>query len=207
MKRRAFITLLGGAAATSWPLAAHGQQGGRVRHIGLLMAKRREFITLLAGAAAWPLAARAQVPGRMRLIGILLPSSASDPEWQRRVAALTDGLRLLGWTEGQTVAFMMRSAEGKPERLPALAAELVAANVDVIVTPGATLTDATRKVIGLIPIVMGQSGDAVGGGLVASLARPGGNITGMTLLATEQVVKRLQLVKTFSKDWTRVGVF
>ena len=97
--------------------------------------RKREFITLLGSAAlAWPLAARAQQAGRMPQIGILLPTSASEPEWARRIGALTDALRTSGWIEGQTITFMIRYADGKPERLPALAAELVAAKVDVIVT-------------------------------------------------------------------------
>jgi putative tryptophan/tyrosine transport system substrate-binding protein len=171
--------------------------------------RRREFITLLGGAAAtpalWPLPLSAQQTGRVRQVGILLPTSASDPEWARRIGALTDGLRTLGWIEGQTITFMIRYADGKPERLHALAAELVAAKVEVIVTLAAALTEAIRKAASDIPIVMALAGDAVGIGLVASLARPGGNITGLTSIATETVVKRLQLVKDFSKDWIRVA--
>ena len=111
----------------------------------------------------------------------------------------------MGWIEGQTITLMIRYGEGKPERLPALAAEFAAAKVDVIVTYSAALTEPVRKATGSIPIVMGLSGDAVGTGLVASLAHPGGNITGLTLIAAETVVKRLQLVRNFSKDWVRVA--
>jgi putative ABC transport system substrate-binding protein len=172
--------------------------------------RRREFITLLGGAAAgpvlWPRAARAERAERMRRIGVLLPTSASDPEWARRIGALTDTLRTSGWIEGQTFTFMIRYGEGKPERLLALAAELVSAKVDVIVT-ASYATGEARKATSTIPIVMATVGDAVGTGVVASLARPGGNITGLTLIATETVVKRLQLVRNFSKDWIRIAAF
>lgn len=141
----------------------------------------------------------------MRQVGILLPTSASDPEWQRRIAALTEALRTLGWTEGRNVALTTRYAEGKRERLPELAAELVAGKVDIIVTQSGATIEAARKATGSIPIVMTQSGDAVVAGLVASLARPGGNITGLTLVATDQIARRLQLVRDLSKDWRRVA--
>ena len=97
---------------------------------------RREFIALAGAAATWPFVARAQQVGRMRQIGFLFPNSGGDPEWERRVEALTDALRTLGWIEGKTVKFTVRYAEGKPERLSAFAAELVSAKVDVIVTQG-----------------------------------------------------------------------
>jgi ABC-type uncharacterized transport system substrate-binding protein len=171
--------------------------------------KRREFITLLGGAAAsWPLAARAQQPGeRMRQIGLLQGLAADDPEWQRRFGALKQGLQDWGWTEGQNIIFEGRFAAGKPERLPALAAELVKANVDVIVTNAAQPIEAARKASSTIPIVMASVGDALGAGYVASLARPGANITGLTLVATDQSAKRLQLLKEMVPNLVRVALF
>jgi putative ABC transport system substrate-binding protein len=169
--------------------------------------RRREFISLLGGGAvAWPLLARAQQGERMRRIGILQGLAENDPEWQRRLAAFKQGLQELGWTEGRNVAFEFRFADNKPERLPGLAAELVQANVDVIVTNAAQPVEAARKATSSIPIVMATVGDALGAGYVASLARPGGNVTGFTLVATEQSAKRLQLLKEFSPNLVRVAV-
>jgi putative ABC transport system substrate-binding protein len=167
--------------------------------------RRREFITLLGGAAAWPLAARAQQDSRMRQIGVLLPPSASDPETQLRTEALMGGLQALGWIDGKNATFVIRSAEGHPERLSVLAAEFASAKVDVLVTTAVALNQSVRNATGNIPIVMASSGDAVGTGLIASLAHPGGNITGLTVVGTETVVKRLQLARNFSKDWIRVA--
>ena len=170
--------------------------------------KRREFITLLGGAAAtWPLVARAQQSERMRRVGLLQGLAADDPEWQRRFGALKQGLQDWGWTEGQNITFEGRFAAGKPERLPALAAELVKANVDVIVTNAAQPIEAARKASSTIPIVMASVGDALGAGYVASLARPGANITGLTLVATDQSAKRLQLLKEMVPNLVRVALF
>jgi hypothetical protein len=115
--------------------------------------RRREFISLLGGAAAWPLTARAQQAERIRRIGVLLLVSASDADFQRRVAVLRQGLGELGWTEKNTT-FEFRFAEGKLDQLPALAAELIHANVDVIVTQGTDSTLALLKATSTIPIVM-----------------------------------------------------
>jgi putative ABC transport system substrate-binding protein len=169
--------------------------------------QRREFITLLGGAAAaWPLAARAQQSDRMRRIGVLQILAAGDPEWQIRFAAFKQGLQELGWLDGRNFAFEFRNADGRVDRLPALAAELVHANVDVIVTNASTAVEAARNATNTIPIVMASVGDAVGSGYVASLAHPGGNVTGLTLVATEQSTKRLALIKEISPDFTRVAV-
>jgi putative ABC transport system substrate-binding protein len=166
--------------------------------------QRRDFIALISGVIAWPLAARAQQPGeRMRRIGVLQGLTASDPEWQRRLAAFKQGLQELGWSDGRNVMFEYRYADGKPDRVPALAVELAQANVDVIVANAAQPVEAARKATSIIPIVMATVGDAVGAGYVASLARPGGNITGSTLVATEQSAKRLQLIKEFSQEMER----
>jgi hypothetical protein len=168
--------------------------------------KRREFITLLGGAAAaWPIAARAQQGERVRRVGVLHGYTTSDPEWQRRAAAFRRGLQELGWAEGRNVAFEMRSAAGHLERLPVLAAELVRMNVDVIITQGTEPTEAALKATRNIPIVMASIGDAVGAGIIASLARPGGNVTGLTLVATEQASKRLELLKDILPSLSRVS--
>jgi ABC-type uncharacterized transport system substrate-binding protein len=167
--------------------------------------KRREFIALASSAAAsWPFAAHAQQVGRLRQIAFLFPNSAGDPEWERRIEALMDALRTLGWIEGKTAKFTIRYAEGKPERLSTFAGELVSAKVDVVVTQGTEPIKALHSVNSTIPVVMAQIGDAVGTGVIASLARPGGNVTGMTLVASETVAKRLQLVKDLSPEMVRV---
>jgi putative ABC transport system substrate-binding protein len=170
--------------------------------------RRRAFIKLLGGAATClPLAARAQQLDPVRRIGILQGLAASDAEAQRRFEAFKQRLQDLGWIEGRNTAFEMRFAEAKPERLPALAVELVRAKVDVIVTNAAQPIEAARKATHTIPIVMASVGDAVGAGYIASLAHPGGNVTGLTLVATDQGVKRLQLIKEISPNVTRVAVF
>ena len=169
--------------------------------------RRREFITLAGGAAAgWPLAARAQQPGGKRRIGVLQGLAKSDLEWQRRFVAFNQGLQQQGWNEGGNIAFEFRFADANPERLPALAAELVAANVDVIVTNAAQPIEAARKATSTIPIVMASVGDALGAGYIASLAHPGGNVTGMTLVATDQSAKRLQLIKEILPNLARVAL-
>ena len=141
--------------------------------------RRREFIVLLGGAAAaWPLAARAQQPGKLPTIGFLgttTPSVAS--QWN---AAFVQRLRELGWIEGRTVAIEVRWAEGRSERYAEIAAEFVRLKVDVIVTEGAAVV-AGKQATAVIPIVFATSGDPVGAGYVDSLARPGGNVTGLSL--------------------------
>jgi putative ABC transport system substrate-binding protein len=166
--------------------------------------KRREFITLIGGAAAaWPLMAQAQ---QMRRIGVLMPLAESDPEAQRRITAFVQALQDLGWFVGQTLSLETRYADGKPELLPMLAGQLVQSNVDVIITQAAQSVEAAMKATSTMPIVMASVGDAVGGGYVASLARPGGNVTGQTLIATGQSTKRLQLLKEVSPGINRVAV-
>ena len=167
--------------------------------------RRREFITLLGGAAAtWPLVVHAQQPERMRRIGVLMPLGESDVEGQRRLAAFAKALQEMGWSAA--VALEIRYGDGKPELLPALAAQLVQSNVDIIVTQAAQPVEAVIKATSTIPIVMASVGDAVGGGYVTSLARPGGNVTGQTLIATGQSTKRLQLLKEVSPGISSVAV-
>ncbi len=155
--------------------------------------RRRQFLAAAGGAAVWPVAGRTQ-SHRMRRIGVLIGISAGDAELQRRIARLRQRLRDLGWTDAD-VALEVWSAEGKLDRLPTLAAELVQAKVDAIVTGGTEPVQAARRATGTIPIVMASIGDAVGAGIVPSLARPGGNVTGLTLVSTEQGTKRLELMK------------
>jgi len=169
--------------------------------------RRREFIILLGGTAvAWPTTARAQQPERMRRIGVLMPLAQSDGEAQRRIATFGQSLSELGWTEGRNIALEVRYADGDPRRLPALAKELVEAKVDLIITQAAEPVNAARSATDTIPIVMAAHGDAVGAGVVASLARPGGNVTGQTLVATEQAAKRLDLIKKVNPAARRVAV-
>ena len=134
--------------------------------------KRREFITLLGGAAAWPLAARAQQAGKVPTIGFLGQSTRSaGREW---VAAFVQRLRDLGWSEGRTIAVEYRWGEGREERFAEVAAEFVRLKVDIIVTSGTLAVMAAKRATSVIPIVFATTGDPVANHLVASLARPGG---------------------------------
>ena len=158
---------------------------------------RREFITLLGGAvAAWPLAARAQQAGKIPRIGIIDDS----PIWN----AFRHGLRDLGYLEGQNIVFDYRYAGGLPDRLAWVAVELIHRPVDLIATFGTPPALAAKQATTTIPIVMMGVGDPVGSGLVSSLARPGGNITGNTILGPEVAGKRLQLLKEVIPSLSRV---
>jgi putative ABC transport system substrate-binding protein len=162
---------------------------------------------VLGGAAvAMPLAARAQQAARVRRIGVVLEAISSDPEFSRRVEVFKQSLRALGWIEGQNLAIEARYSEGKPERRRPLVTELIDSKVDMLVIQGIQLQLAARDATSTIPIVMPGTGDAVGTGLIASLARPGGNITGLTLVATQQSTKRLQLIKDIFPSLTRLGL-
>jgi len=161
--------------------------------------KRREFITLLGGtAAAWPLAGRAQQPGKIPRIGII----DDAPRWN----AFRHGLRDLGYLEGQNIAFDYAYADGVPERLAEAAAALVRRPVDVIATFGTPASLAARQATTTIPIVMISIGDPVRAGLVPSLARPGGNITGNTSLGPDVGAKRLQILKEAIPTVSRVAL-
>jgi putative tryptophan/tyrosine transport system substrate-binding protein len=168
------------------------------------MMKRRKFITLLGAATAWPLAARAQQTGKMSRIGYLGSSSPSlEPHY---VAAFRQKLRDLGYVEGESIAIEYRWAEGQDDRLPSLATELVRLKPDIIVTTGTPGTLAAMQATKTIPIVMASSGDPVGVGLVASLVRPGGNVTGFTILGPELEGKRLEFLKQAVPDLSRIAV-
>jgi putative ABC transport system substrate-binding protein len=138
-----------------------------------------------------PLAGRAQQLDRVRRLGLLLPYIESDPQAQARVTAFRAALQERGWTDGRNVRFELRYTEGQPDRLPALAADLVQKPVDVMLTAGTESTNAARRATKTIPIVMAAVGDPIAAGFIASLARPGGNVTGASLLATELTAKRL----------------
>jgi putative tryptophan/tyrosine transport system substrate-binding protein len=145
--------------------------------------RRREFIIRLGGVAlVWPRSLIAQSTDRPHRIGVLWGWAATDPLWQERFGAFTQGLQELGWVEGKNVSFEIRHAVGEPDQPSALAASLVAANVDVIVVSSAGLADVARKVTSTIPIVAVAAGDLEGTGLVVSLRRPGGNVTGLQVL-------------------------
>ena len=135
--------------------------------------RRREFITLVGGTAAWPLAVRAQQPAKMPTIGYLAPTTPAVES--QRVAAFVQRLRELGWIEGRTIAIEYRWAEGRSERFTEIAAEFARLKFDVIVTSGTPPVIAAKQATSVIPIVFAVAGDPVGAGLVASLARPGGN--------------------------------
>ena len=161
---------------------------------------RREFIKLVGGAAVvWPAAATAQAPGRLWKIGVL----ANEP-WPP-LDGLRDGLRDLGYVEGKSHRFEYRFAQGRAERLPALASELVNLPVDAIVAWGTPASLAAHQATRTIPIIM-SSGDPVGAGIVDGLARPGGNVTGLSVQMAEQEGKRLEFLKKLLPSFSRVAV-
>jgi putative ABC transport system substrate-binding protein len=143
------------------------------------MIRRREFITLLGGAASvWPLAAGAQQVQRMRRIGVFMPFAADDPNAQARLAAFAQGLQEVGWSVGRNLQIDYRWSAGDPDRVRRYAAELIALKPEVIVTVGASHTGPLQQATKIVPIVFVNVIDPVGGGLVESMARPGGNATG-----------------------------
>jgi putative ABC transport system substrate-binding protein len=170
--------------------------------------KRRQFITLLGGAAAgWPLTARAQQGARVRRIGVFMPGVADDPEGQARIGAFLQGLGELGWIVGRNVRIDYRWGAGYAERYRAIAAELVALAPDVVLALGYSTVSALQKATGSVPIVFASVTDPVGGGLVASLARPGGNTTtGFVTSEFGFAGKWLELLKEIAPRVTRAAV-
>ncbi len=170
----------------------------RLRPVGLI-------VTLALGLLVGPLAAeaRAQQPAKVYQIGYLI--SGSPASWANRVEALRIGLRDLGYVEGKNIAIAFRSAE-TAERLPEVAADLVRLNVDVIFATSSTEVEAARRATKTLPVVFATHADPVGVGHVASLARPGGNITGLSMLLTELAAKELEIMKEALPHMTRVGV-
>ena len=170
------------------------------------MILRSLTLALLLGLVAAPLAVEAQQTAKVPRVGYLNPGSASDPLTQRRLNAFRQGLRELGYVEGQNIAIESRWAEGKYDRYPALAADLVRLKVDVIVAHGGTATQAVQQATRTIPIVMSLVLDPVGSGLVPSLARPGGNVTGTSFMGPDLVGKQLQLLKEVVPKVSRVAL-
>jgi putative ABC transport system substrate-binding protein len=168
--------------------------------------KRREFITLVGGAAvAWPLAAAAQQGAKVPRVGFLGNSDAALEA--NLIGPFRDGLRALGYEQGRNIAIEYRWAEGNYDRFPALVAELLASNVDVLVTAGTPAALAIKKATTSVPVVMIAVGDPVGTGLVPSLARPGGNLTGLSSIAPDLEGKRLELLREVVPRLSRVGMF
>jgi putative tryptophan/tyrosine transport system substrate-binding protein len=168
------------------------------------MIGRREAITLLGGAAAWPLTARAQQSGRLPTIGFLGESTAAGQrEW---LAAFVQRLRELGWTEGRNVAIEYRWAEGRNERFAELVAELVRLKVDIIVTQGTPAVIAAKQATSAIPIVFPIVGNPVANGLVASLARPGANVTGLTNQTADLAGKRIEHLRELVPELRQLAI-
>jgi putative tryptophan/tyrosine transport system substrate-binding protein len=167
--------------------------------------RRREFITLLGGAtAAWPLAARAQQPGKPLTIGFLGANTASaQSQW---TAAFVQRLRELGWIEGRTVAIEYRWGEGRSERMAEIAAEFVQLKVDIIVTGGTAAVIAAKQATSVIPIIFASVGDPIGNNLVASLARPGGNVTGLSNQSVDLAGKRVELLREIVPGLRRLAI-
>jgi putative ABC transport system substrate-binding protein len=167
--------------------------------------RRREFITFLGGAAAaWPLAARAQQAGKLAIIGLIGPNVETVD--RPRIAAFARRLGELGWVDGRNVKVEYRTADGIFERAGEFAAEFVRMKVDVIVTGGDAQVLAVKRAAPGTPIVFAAAGDPVGNGLVASLARPGGNITGRSLLLTETAGKRVELLREIVPGLRRLAI-
>jgi putative ABC transport system substrate-binding protein len=168
--------------------------------------RRRQLISLLGGAVvSWPLAAHAQQPAKVLRIGFLGNSTAALEA--NLIGPFRDGLSALGYVEGRNVVIEYRWAEGKYERFAGLIAELIALKVDVIVTAGTPATLAVKKATTRVPLVMIAVGDPVGTGIVASLARPGGNITGLSSMAPDLEGKRLELLREVAPGLSRIAVF
>jgi putative ABC transport system substrate-binding protein len=166
--------------------------------------KRRNSITLLGATTAWPLAARAQQARNLPTIGFL--GAITAPAQRQWTDAFVQRLRELGWIEGRTVAIEYRWAEGRNERLAEIAAEFVQRKVDVIVTHSAEPVIAAKKATSVIPIVIALAADPVGTGLVATLARPGGNVTGLSLQSTDLAGKRLALLREVVPGLRRLAI-
>jgi putative tryptophan/tyrosine transport system substrate-binding protein len=167
---------------------------------------RREFITVLGGAAAWPLAGHAQQPERVRRVGVLNPSLENDPLAQARVMAFVQALGRFGWVEGKNIRIDYRFAAGDPTLFKTYAAELVGLSPDVILANSSSAVAALRQQTRTIPVVFTPVADPVGQGFVESLARPGGNLTGFTTNDAELMGKWLQLLKEVAPSVTRVAV-
>ncbi len=167
--------------------------------------RRREFIALLAGAAAWPPAGRAQQADRMRLIGVLMAYAESDPEGQAWVAAFRERLQKLGWAEGRNIQIVTRWATPNVEAMQRFAKELVAQQPDLILSQSTPTTAALLQHTRTIPIIFANIADPVGSGFVASFPRPGGNATGFVLFEPTMAGKWLELLKEIAPRVNRVA--
>jgi putative ABC transport system substrate-binding protein len=168
--------------------------------------RRRDFITLLGGAAAWPLAARAQQGDRVRRIGVLNPFAENDPEVQANITAFRQTLQKLGWTDGRNLRVDYRWGGADPERIKAYATELVALEPDVILVSSPLALQPLQQETRSIPIVFTGVSDPAGSGFVASLAHPGGNITGFAVAEFSMYGKYLELLKEIAPHVIRVAV-
>jgi putative ABC transport system substrate-binding protein len=168
--------------------------------------KRREFIGLVGGAATWPLAVRAQQPDRKRRIGVLTVNAESDPEYQASIAQFVQGLATLGWTEGRSIQIDHRYAAGDVERMHAFAKELVGLAPDVLFTSSTPTSVALWRETKSIPIVFAQVSDPIGEGLVASLARPGGHMTGLTNFEASIGGKWLEILREIAPAVSRAAL-
>src|SRR6516225_2783188 len=170
------------------------------------MTNRREFITLLGGAAAWPLVARAQQRERIRRIGVLMAIAADDPESPVEIAAFLQGMAELGWTDRRNMVIDYRWAAGDPERLRKSAAELLALSPDVILAEGASSAAPLQQATRSVPIVFVNASDPVANGFVGSLARPGGNLTGFAQFEYGMSAKWLELLKQIAPGLKRAAI-
>ena len=167
---------------------------------------RREFITLLGGAAAWPLAARAQQPDKMRRVGVLMTLAADDPQSMARIAAFLQGLQQLGWIDGRNVRIDYRWSAGGADRTRKSAMELIALEPDVVMAFTSAAVAPLRQATSTVPIVFAVVADPVGAGYVESLARPGGNVTGFAAQEYAVSGKWIELLKELVPHLTRVAV-
>jgi len=168
--------------------------------------RRREFITLLGGAAAWPLAARAQQTERAKRIGVLTVSAESDPEWHASLRAFLEQLHELGWEDGRNLQLEYRWAAGDVERMRAFARELVGKSPDILFATSTPTLAVLRPETASIPIVFVQVSDPIGDGFVASFAKPGGNITGLTNFEPSMGGKWLEILKEIAPSVRRVAL-
>src|SRR5437879_1754600 len=168
--------------------------------------RRREFISLLGGAAAWPLAARAQQPDRVRRIGVLMNVATTDPEGQAQVTAFRQALQQLGWSEDRNVRIDTRWGENDVELDRSYVTQLLAFAPDIVLASGTLAVTALRRVTRTVPIVFAGVSDPVGAGLVDSLTRPGGNVTGFMIFEYSLSGKWLELLKEIAPWVTRAAV-
>jgi putative ABC transport system substrate-binding protein len=168
--------------------------------------RRRQFITLLGGAAAWPIAASAQPGDRVRHIGVIMPSDENDSEYKTRLSAFTQALAGLGWTDGRNVRIDLRWASADINRIQAVAQQLVGLQLDIILTSGTPPAAAVQRETRTIPVVFANVADPVASGIVARLDRPSGNITGFGILETSLGGKWLELLSEIAPGLRRIAI-